>query len=288
MLTPETVGDYQRRFNLGYHVPYALEAETLIGLRGKLVLEVGGSLPEAFVREGLGARGWLAIEEPAYWHEIAASGGVQGTPPGPLSRRLAEATPADLERGYDAFSGRVEELPAALHGRFDAAFSIAAFEHFDRLPLALDAVRAALRPGGVLFSLFSPIWSAHDGHHLPEIRDRAGRRFNFAESPIPPWAHLLLRPPELFEVLLAHTDRETAAEMVYYVYHSPHINRLFTEDYAAYCRGSGFAVERCEPVFPLPPPPEIQRELERRHPGRTQFGNNGMRLVLRKPETAAR
>jgi hypothetical protein len=32
----------------------------------------------------------------------------------------------------------------------------------------------------------------------------------------------------------------------------------------------------------LAPPPEIQRELERRHPGRTQFANNGMLMILRK------
>jgi SAM-dependent methyltransferase len=173
-------------------------------------------------------------------------------------------------------------LPVALHGRFDAAFSIAAFEHIDRLALTLDGIHAALRPGGRLFAMFSPIWSSHNGHHLPDIRDRSGRQFSFTRSPIPPWAHLLLRPPEMFEHLLAQTDRETAAEIVYYVYHSPHINRLFTEDYVAYARASAFEVERCEATFPQPPPPELQAELERLHPGRTKFRNNGMLLVLKK------
>ena len=257
----------------------------MVGLRDKSVLEIGGSLPEGFAREGLGARCWIAIEEMAYWHEIRASGGVQGTPPARrLVRRFADAGAADLDAGYGVFAGRAEELPEALWEGFDIAFSIAAFEHIDRLALTLDGIHAALRPGGRLFAMFSPIWSAHDGHHLPEIHDREGRRFNFASSPIPPWGHLLLRPPELFEHLTAQTDRETAAEIVYYVYHSSHINRLFAEDYVAYCRMSAFDVERCDATFSQSPPPELQRELERRHPGRAMFENNGMLLVLRKSD----
>jgi SAM-dependent methyltransferase len=232
-------------------------------------------------------RAWLAIEELAYWHEIEASGGVHGTPPvGGVARRLVDAGPRDLDAGYGVFAGRVEELPAALHGRFDVAFSIAAFEHIDRLALTLDGAAAALRPGGRLFALFSPIWSAHDGHHLPKIRDRSGREFDFSNSPVPPWGHLLLRPPEMFSYLLQHTDRGTAAEIVYYVYHSPHINRLFTEDYIAYCQAGPLIVERCEPMFMLEPSPDIQRDLERRHPRHKQFANNGLRLILRKAESS--
>lgn len=283
MLTQETIADYQRRFGLTYHVPYALEAESAIGLRGKAVLEVGGSLPAKFVGEGLGARQWVAVEEMAYWHEVRASGGTQGTPPAQTAaRQLADARPDDLGAPYQLFSGGVEDLPAALHGRFDAAFSIAAFEHIARLPLALAGIHAALKPGGRLFTMFSPIWSGYNGHHLPDIRDPAGRKFSFAKSPIPPWAHLLLAPEELRDYLEAETDAATATEMLYYVFESPHINRLFAEDYAGLCRASAFQVERCEPTFAVDVPPPLQSELERRYPGRSQFGNTGMLIVLRK------
>lgn len=285
MLTRDNIAEYQQRYGLSYHVPYALEAESQIGLRGKSVIEIGGSLPEGFVREALGVRQWLAIEEMAYWHEISASGGTQGTPPRDAAvPRLADAGPGDVAAVHRVFAGRVEELPDALRGRFDVAFSIAAFEHVDQLALTLDGIHAALRPGGRLFTMFSPIWSAHDGHHLPDIRDREGREFSFSHSPIPPWGHLLMQPPELFRHLISLTDRETAAEIVYYVHHSAHINRLFTEDYVAYCRESSFEVERCDATFAAPPPPELQRELERKHPGYRRFDNNGMLLVLRKPD----
>ena len=284
MLTRDNLAEYQQRHGLSYHVPYALTAENEIGLRGKSVIEVGGSLPESFVRDALGVRQWLAIEEMAYWHEINASGGTQGTPPRDAAvRRLEDAGPADADAAYGVFAGRVEDLPQFLRGKFDVAFSIAAFEHIDRLAVTLDAVYTALRPGGQLFAMFSPIWSAHDGHHLPAIRDRQGREFSFAQSPIPPWGHLLMRPPELFRHLITVTDRETAAEIVYYVHHSSHINRLFTEDYVAYCEQSAFELVRCDATFSTTLPPELQQKLELRHPGYRRFDNNGMLLVLRKP-----
>ncbi len=147
-------------------------------------------------------------------------------------------------------AGRIEQLPAALHGQFDAVFSIATFEHIDRMPLALDAMHAALRPGGRLFALFAPIWSAHDGHHLHDVTDQRGRRFNKKRSPIPPWGHLLLTPPELHAHLLTRTDPAAAAEIVYEVYQAPSINRLFAEDYLRYFQASPFQVDEVAGMFP--------------------------------------
>lgn len=282
MLTRENIAEHQRRHGLSYHVPYALEAQAALGLRGKSVLEIGGSLPERFVADALGVRQWIAIEEMGYWHEAAASGGSQGTPPVPPARPLASASAQDAESSYQVFSGSIEELPPALQGRFDAAFSIAAFEHIERLGPALAQIHAALRPGGRLFAMFSPIWSAFDGHHLPEIRDCSGRAFSFMKSPIPPWGHLLLQRDELLQYLLDETDGKTAAEIAYYVFDSTHINRLFSEDYEAHCRASAFSVERCEPTFPVNVPAPVQEALESRYPGRKSFGNNGLLLVLRK------
>lgn len=280
MLTQELIGDYQKRYDLAYHVPYALCAEQMVGLQGKAVLEVGGSLPAGFVQEGLGARAWIGIEELEHYSE------TESRPRAEVTRRFADATPADLDAGYGIFSGRAEDVPLALQGRFDVAISFAAFEHIDRLAAALDGIFSALRPGGKLFALFAPIWSAFDGHHLPRLQDGEGRVLDFSQSPVPPWGHLLMRPPQLFKFLLQKLDRETATEIVYFVYHSPHINRLFTEDYIEYCQASAFNVIRCEGVFPLAPPPEVQRGLEHLYPGRTQFSNNGMLIILERPGAA--
>lgn len=284
----ELIARAQAEFGLSYQVTYASHAQNIIGLKGKRVLEVGGSLPERLCLDYLGAEQWICIDEPSYWTEI-----VRREEEGAASERLVRCAEIGDVESYEALDrhailrGRVEDVPECLSGRFDAIFSIAAFEHISNLGYALERMYRALRPGGALFTMFSPIWSAFDGHHLPDITDERGRVFGFGRSPIPPWGHLTMRPPQMYRFLLDHTDARTAGEMVYYVYHSPHINRLFVEDYAAYIQASPFQVERFDLTFPMAESPEtieaVRRRLTALHPGREHFINNGILAVLRRP-----
>lgn len=274
----------KNRFGLSYHIPYCAQADKLVGLRGKRVLEVGGSLPAEFVKNHLGVAQWTAVEELAYWRTVDK---VEKLTDSPLQQqadaKLTAATPDLLDKDYVLLDGAIEDAPDALAGQFDVAFSIACFEHVSRLPKALDKIARLLKPGGQLFTMFSPLWSAHDGHHLPEITDRSGKTFKFDRSPIPPWGHLLAGPSGLYQYLCNHTDAVTAEEMVYYVYHAPHINRLFAEDYVAYFQQSPLAVKICDGTFPTDVPARMQAELEKMHPDKTLFRFNGLLAVLQKP-----
>ena len=274
----------KQRFNLSYHINYCAQADQLVGLRGKRVLEVGGSLPAQFVQQQLGVAQWTAVEELSYWRTVDR---VEHLCDSPLQQaadaKLADAKPDLLDKDYVLLDGAIEDAPDALAGQFDVAFSIACFEHVSRLPKALDKIARLLKPGGQLFTMFSPIWSAHDGHHLPEITDRSGRTFKFDRSPIPPWGHLLAGPSGLYQYLCNHTDAATAEEMVYYVYHAPHINRLFAEDYVAYFQQSPLQIKICDGTFPTDIPAAMQAELEKMHPDKTLFRFNGLLAVLQKP-----
>jgi SAM-dependent methyltransferase len=278
----DRVARLQAEHRLSYQIPTLLEAEALVGLRGKRVLEVGGSLPAGLVLDELGAAQWIGIEEMSYWDEFPT--GTQLTRPIDRSNmKLTEVTDASVLPRHGVLLGGVEHLPPSLHGQFDVVFSVAAFEHLLALPLALDRMFEALRPGGRVFSKFSPIWSAHDGHHLPSLLDASGRTFNFHSSPIPPWGHLLLRPPQLLQHLRAHTDFDTAAKIVYYVYNSPRINRLFTEDYLMYLDASRFKLDVVNGTYAKQVPATVAADLGRLHPGRKLFANNGLVLALTRP-----
>lgn len=281
----ERVEHLKQQYGLSYHINFTVLAQQLVGLSDKRVLEVGGSLPSGLVLDEFGAQQWLSLEEPDYWDETLSTGLVLGTPPPMTGQRkyFKNATPDQLER-HNLLYGRIEDLPDALQGHFDVVFSIAAFEHIHKLPQALDKMLLALKPGGRLFSLYSPVWSAHDGHHLPEIQDEAGRQYNFGNSPIPPWGHLLMRPMELYDHLLSTGhDKAFAREVVYYVYSSNHINRFFLDDFVEIVRRSEFKVVQASPIFPRPVPAEIQARLEAMYPGRKDFGSNGLLLVLERP-----
>ena len=87
----------------------------------------------------------------------------------------------------------------------------------------------------------------------------------------------------MYTLLCAKTDRDTAGLLTYYTYTAPSINRLFTEDYAQFAAASSFRVDVMEGIFIQAVPPETIKELRRRHPGRENFGNNGLRMILTRP-----
>ena len=243
------------------------------------VLEVGGSLPRELVIDILGAKQWVGLEAMRYWEELGDTGG--GTRPSAnLTTKINNIKNySDLD-SYTILEGLVENLPKCMEGAFDRVFSIACFEHIHTLGLALEKMYAALRPEGKLFTMFSPIWSAHDGHHLPVMSDSRGMNFSYAKSPIPPWAHLLFSPAQMEKHLSTQTDRETASQMIFNIYHNQHINRLFTENYLEYIQQSPFTIEQIQLTFPAKIPENIQKALESKYPGKKYFANNGLLMVL--------
>jgi SAM-dependent methyltransferase len=280
--TPVEDAALRAAFDLSYHIPYCAQAAKDVGFVGKKVIEIGGNLPPAFVRDHLGVAQWTAVEELSYWRLIdKAEHRVESALDKTYTKELTAAVPADLDQEYVLLDGAFENAPDALEGQFDVAFSIACFEHLSRLPKVLARAHRLLRPGGRLFAMFSPIWSSWDGHHMPKITDSRGNTFYFGKNnPIPPWGHLVLGPSEMFEYLLSKTDAAAAEEMVYYIYHAPNINRLFAEDYLRYFRTSPLKVVRCGATFPRSLPPKLQAELEHFHPGHKSFTNNGYLVVL--------
>jgi SAM-dependent methyltransferase len=283
--SPAEAEQLKRTFDLSYHIPYCAKAAKEVGFVGKRVVEIGGNLPPAFVRDQLGAAQWTAVEELSYWRLIdQAEHRAESALNLSYTKHLAEAQAADIEaHEYLLLDGAFENAPDALGGQFDVAFSIACFEHLSRLPKVLSRTYHLLKPGGKLFAMFSPIWSSWDGHHLPEITDSRGQKFYFGKNnPIPPWGHLVLSPSEMFEYLLSKTDPTAAEEMVYYIYHAPNINRLFAEDYIRYVKLSPLKIVAFAETFHRPVPAKLQAELEYFHPGKKRFANNGFLAVLQR------
>lgn len=165
---------------------------------------------------------------------------------------------------------------------FDRVFSIACFEHIGCLGQALDRMYAALKNGGILFTIFSPIWSGPTGHHIPVTKDRSGNVFNKNRSPIPPWGHLLFSQPEMERLLLKKTDKDTAYKLIHHIYQSPNINRLFTEDYLQYFQQSDFTISKIELISVIHIPKQVQQNLENRYPGKHFFANKGIMAILIK------
>lgn len=261
-----------KKYNLlAYHVPSIRQFLKVYDVRGKDILEVGGAMPREIVIDHLGANSWTCTESPQYDEE------------------LGEANQQTL-LGASSYGGNyytqlqnVEDFGPEHHGRYDCIFSIACFEHITKFPQALDAMYRCLRPGGVLFSLYSPVWSSCSGAHISHlsIPERFDPSHNGGQILLP-WEHLLKPRHTLYKDIELRFDREFAEEVVYAVHNSPHINRYYTEDFIQFVQDSKFAVNQFLMTFLSPMNEGIQAMLEAACPGYKYFDNQGIYLELSK------
>lgn len=238
-----------------------------VSLRGSTVVEIGGAVPSRLIEEA-GCAAWLSADPR---HHDTAPGSA---------RRLVRA--------------RGESLPFR-DGSADAVFSCNAFQ-FLNVSATLAEVRRVLRPGGVCFAHFGPIWSAPDGHQLEYVSYQGRDLLFWRDTLIPPYAHLQYMRDELEAVLRTGLPEELARLLVWHVYESPTINRLFFEDYMDAVKESGLICEEVgvsdaldyairTPAYRSPPaweasPQQLQvlvaTSTQRRH----WLGVRDVRLVL--------
>lgn len=276
-LNPEQLAHYQQHFKLSdYHLNYLEVCNQIVSLRGLDVLEVGGAMPASLVIEHLGCNSWTGVEAPSYDKELGEAN--------QFHRTLDEPDQQLIYGGrYRHLYLNIEDIPQDHFGQYDLIFSIACFEHIVRLPLALEVMHRCLRPSGKLFTMHSPIWSAHNGHHLPVgIPERFDLRDPLRQQIFVPWGHLLQTRQQTYQDILKRFDRDFAEEIVYYTYNSNHINRYFSEDYLCMFEASSLHVVKYMITFPMDPSHALQQALEQRWPGYTHFGNNGVLCVLQR------
>ena len=221
------------------------------GLEGKDVLEVGGRLPAEFV----------AAAKPLRWSAL-------------------DPKNEDEEReAYILKHGDAAAIPFP-DDTFDVIFSSSAFEHIGQLAKSLSEMHRVLKPEGIVYSDFGPIWSAAGGAHI-----RGPSRTALSDAglwPFPDWGHLTMTLTELRTWLSNGLEPDAARRIERLIYRRASINRMFYEDYVHDFYASPFRVRRVDPKIGNEPPDDVAALLKRRHPGRGNFHVNGFRVVLTK------
>ena len=59
-------------------------------------------------------------------------------------------------------------------------------------------------------------------------------------------------------------------------------NRFFTEDYLNFFQQSLFKIKQCNLTYQSNIEPKIQKKLETLYPGRKNFANNGIMVIMQK------
>ena len=153
----------------------------------------------------------------------------------------AARTPNKVNETFEIKRGDICEINLD-DNTFDVIVSIAAFEHIPDFEKALREMFRLLKPGGVLYTKFGPIWSGPWGHHLwVQCEDHL---YNYNNTHLPAYCHLLMDETELVEICTQKMGIPgTAAEKICdFVFNSKDQNRLFFSDYERIFYNSDFEV----------------------------------------------
>lgn len=201
------------------HKKYLTWANYTVGLKGKDVLEIGGCSPVAELQV-LSPKSWTCVD---------------------LNRNAVDAfNDAAAQRQLRHFSATVQDAATVTNRqRFSVVYSINAFEHIADLATALRGVRESLAPGGVLFTVFGPIWSSDVGHHLSIPTERGP--IGMFDGILEPWEHITSTPTKILERIKPSLGPEVSDRVVQYVFNHPDLNRLSESEYMDLLQGSHLA-----------------------------------------------
>ena len=168
---------------------------------------------------------------------------------------------------------------------FDLIFTVAAFEHIHELDVALNEMHRLLKPGGVVYSFYGPLWSCGMGHHLWFERDGRWFRFTDPDSTLPvldSYEHLLLDRDAMAEKLSKTWDAKAVEDFLYQIYDTDLLNRYLYADYLSMFDCSEFEVLHIENVGSMSIEPEIENRLKERYGEANDFTCSTLEVLLKK------
>ena len=166
----------------------------------------------------------------------------------------------------------------------DGVFTVATVEHVLDLNLFYSEIQRVLKPGGVLFASFEPIWSSGLGHHTYAVLgEKEARYWKPGRNPVPDFAHLLWTADEMRSFLLqGPCDNALVEPIVEWIYEGDGVNRVFLEEHLGSLEHSELTIERLHLVRGVPPDPPTESRLLSMYGVERSFDVSGVEVTMRK------
>lgn len=227
-----------------------------VDFRGKRVLEIGGSSLPKELFDSLAVEQWICVD--ILDHD---AGGYQTADSEIQVVKMKELECIENDK-YAIIDGDMCDFPVHISDHFDVIVTVNCMEHVINMSRFLRAAHNTLKIDGEFLASFGPLWSCAAGSHFWGATDWD---FNKPGS-IEEWDHLLLRPAQLLEKIIASgVDAECAENVIVQIYHSPRINRLFYSDYVAYLNNSSFRSYDVTTHYRIDPNPEKLKALQTKY-----------------------
>ena len=201
------------------------------GFTDKKIAEIGGTTSEDFVIQILKPSRWFGITYSEYFNYHGKKQNIK------FGNKYPDIYKYDFS-GYQGFFGNWKRNG---DDKFDIVFSKAAFEHIPNLLECLNVCYEILTEGGILYSYFSPIWSAPNGSHgfHPDEINHFGNH-----------SHLMFDFTSLSSYLVHEKNfsKTKACEASERLYRNPNLNRYSYEEFIEIFDSSNFRTKKITPI----------------------------------------
>jgi len=191
------------------------------GLRGKYVADIGGSNISSEIAGYYGIQKMVCIDPVTRWYSDLGYD-IQKTRYANIDLVTNECFASAWENNsYFIVDEPAENLTEEYHNRFDIVVSMSTFEHVDSVEKTMDNIYYMLRPGGIMYASYEPVFSCAKGHHV-----WINEELCFARLPELDFFHLKYTYGEAREFLKGIPKFDGYVDMILeQAYHSHVINR---------------------------------------------------------------
>ncbi|AWI88165.1 hypothetical protein C0214_07805 [Methylobacterium sp. DM1] len=207
-----------------------------------------------------------------------------------IDRLVAPLEPSDIQiltlwkNHIDAVAGKykvtlgdITKRTPFQDGEFDAVLSLSLLEHVAPLEDAFLEMRRITRRGGSNFHMFGPAWSSAYGSHL--YLSGSDGLTSFSKWEMPAFLHLLCSPRQIRNFYIAKGyETATADQVLEDMFSSPHINRVFYDEYYR-LMSKHFRVVNAE-LMTNDVPDNLLSALRKKFPWATDFSTYGGKYQL--------
>jgi hypothetical protein len=157
-------------------------------------------------------------------------------------------------------------------------------EHVNGIVQFLDEVTRVLKPKGIFYTNFGPIWSSAQGHHVHARHGSKEARFwKPGRNPVPDYAHLYMDPGEMRACLREGPCCEELIEpIIEWVYQKDDINRCHFEEYVEAIHQCPLKLEQLRFGGEQHPDEETLQKLVEKHGRERNFRCSHISAFFRK------